>query len=230
MIPHLCYKPHDMWAKSGLYLCLCPRSSIYQTFILEGMEQGHDGGLATCRDQVFTHSSPLPPPWSFLLHNSTPDAPLSAASLCDAPQVVRDAWLLNLAADGPEKCPYVSMACISRSFVTLLISLHQNQQTDPKARSSKECRLPAEPGQTVTVALESFYCDLCWLCLWDTEAVFRWSSTDEYFWLFFFVCVCGGCSSVKKNFNLLKSKTDFVPQHPQNVSSLIGLDNICHYQ
>lgn len=91
------------------------------------------GRQITCWEQVFTccsaPSSPHP-----RLHapdrrsslTQRPVGPCSSSSvLCD----VRDAWLPNIEMD--HKCPYVSMACISRKTVTHLISHSQKLEAGP---------------------------------------------------------------------------------------------------
>lgn len=86
------------------------------------MKQGHQWETATCWEQVFTCCSTPPPShpsalsWSFLLCNPTTGRcscyNWASRSTSSAPHDVRDAWLPNIEMD--QKCPYVSMACISR--------------------------------------------------------------------------------------------------------------------
>lgn len=127
-----------MWADAALYSCSGPLLPINQPLTVE-LKQGRHWERDTCWEQVFTCGYRP----HLCIQACTPliVSPLYASgwaprSSSSTLRDVRDAWPPNIATD--HKCPYVSVACISRKTVTHLISQNQKLQPDPGGHPSRE--------------------------------------------------------------------------------------------
>lgn len=133
-----------MWANAALYSCSGHWSLINQPFFYSGTKtRSPDYLLRTSAHlllgTLISASTPAGSGSPLLPNPATRGGPCSNSSvLCD----VRDAWLPNIEMD--HKCPYVSMACISRKTVTHLISHSQKLEAGPWWSFIKRNLLPAQ--------------------------------------------------------------------------------------
>lgn len=125
-----------MWADAGLYSRSGPWLLINQPFYWGAERRSLLEAEYLQRTSVhlllnsLTFASPSARSRPFLLCNP------ATGRHVPLPSDVRDAWLPNIETD--HKCPYVSVACISRKTVTHLISHNQKLQLDPRGRSSRD--------------------------------------------------------------------------------------------